>query len=1296
MSAKIKNSLSTFLEQAVVLSNNSIEILDKINEAVVSNEDSVTLTITDPSNPDTSITYQIPSFGYLKNEIDRLEATLTTMSNVGGTSSSRLRLSDGSYRKIIASKVPSEAPTITKVNNITNFEFKSNWFFEDMLNPMLYVTWDFTGQIPDNTRKVMIQRYILECDTIKKMKVFDTTFKGKSDIKYKDFLYTLVNNGIRYSLDDEIKELPPRSKRYTGNFSVVKGEMEDSINGKSMRYTLLDLKYTDSRADVMNTRVLSIGDIVEVVSDPITTRYKVTYIDVSANKVGLKCIEGLEPVKVGKDTLRISGTQDSTINADIPIGYGEREVIFVKPIDPDSNMPAASWSAGVGFFTNELTYTDNNGEKRTLQSFYQKNVVDFGQILLSYNEDYYPTVREGIIPNPPKLNYSDGEGDFKIVQINSQLTEGTDTASFRELIASKANIVTSINNNYKEIERQKTLIQTTNFVDGIEKKNANDKLTSLINEQEQLNSNYTSLINTIKSKYADTVEATPKYRVRGFWDIPEEKISPATGVQRIIKFKIRYRYLNKSGVANKEEEFTYGSNGLKVTGRFSNWNEIETKLRPRIKMGSKWGWEYINTANSDAVNINQLDIPIQKGEQVEIQVKSVSEAGFPSNPLESEWSDPIVVAFDDFAELEADDITALIKQNDADAAIQNVNSSFKMMNSHVASSFYANDTYYAHNAQVITSGFLTDEQKPITLYDKLQDLQNQITQIIEQINHTAGNLVVTLTTSDTTNTKKYVLTEKGVTYINAGNYTTEVSRMVNKKLGVAGKKNGMIVTKTFYLDITTDVQSGLYLLSKLSGNRTAMVPSSLKEDEIPTSTNEYSEFTGQGNYYEIYDNQLNPSNTSSIYYKTKGRYDLVPINLTGANELIDYTKVCPNGYQSAQCKGQFVYSRFRDVSDTFDMYVNTKEGDTDYGKFDINANFADSEIYITDNGSPDGGNISLTPEAKKILYGTTDDNSTYEKELELYNKLTGSDLSDIGDLETNILKTYPILYRLPKTWSKKPVTYKTLLAENNMSLKILKRLEMNTANNTINPTTPSLTPTSQAVNLSKLDNMTKKLAQRMVSTKNITGLSKSEVIIPKIQAAFGLSDWGVIKNIDLDEASEDDGSYITTHKIGYLETDRYLNGEDTCNSYLFLSPINHEQIQVEGDTANSAAVINSNDSIKVPIVYQYRMTDYKGNIFGKSGLKATDDKVKNTKYANIIGIDIWTDTSSDEPKQYDIVVYSTYGNSSIVDVTNSINTSTQSLIDATKNITTQLDGLVKQSISTGVFKEKKNMLRVVK
>jgi hypothetical protein len=137
----------------------------------------------------------------------------------------------------------------------------------------------------------------------------------------------------------------------------------------------------------------------------------------------------------------------------------------------------------------------------------------------------------------------------------------------------------------------------------------------------------------------------------------------------------------------------------------------------------------------------------------------------------------------------------------------------------------------------------------------------------------------------------------------------------------------------------------------------------------------------------------------------------------------------------------------------------------------------------------------------------------------------------------------------------------------------------------------------------------------------------------------------------------DDGSFVTTHKIGYEDSDRYRNGIETCDSYLFMSPLAHSEIQVEGDTNRSSAFIKSNESLRVPIIYQYRMEDYNGNIFGNKNYKSTNAIVKNTKYANIIGIDVWLNTLSDTPKQYDIIVYSTYNK----DNTRAIGTITKKL-----------------------------------
>jgi len=56
-------------------------------------------------------------------------------------------------------------------------------------------------------------------------------------------------------------------------------------------------------------------------------------------------------------------------------------------------------------------------------------------------------------------------------------------------------------------------------------------------------------------------------------------------------------------------------------------------------------WKTENVADGSEININQIDIPISKGEKVEIKVRTISEAGYPDNPLKSPWSEPIIMLF---------------------------------------------------------------------------------------------------------------------------------------------------------------------------------------------------------------------------------------------------------------------------------------------------------------------------------------------------------------------------------------------------------------------------------------------------------------------------------------------------------------------------------------------------------------------------------------------------------------------------------------------------------------------------
>ena len=1394
--SKISNSLSYFLEQALILEKNSLETVSKVTDAVTSQKDTVTLTLTDPNDTSKTITYSIPSFGYLKSEIERLDNSIKTLSNIESGSGSRVQLSDGSYRKIIAGKIASEAPTITTTNNITNFNFKSNWLFEDMMNPYLYANVDLSNSISTETERVLIQRYILNCTNSTQIQYFNNIKNNTTKVDYKNFLKGLLNNGITYVLDENYYDLPPIRRRYSGEFEIDRIlENTLSSDGKNIlgRLVLKNLLYTDNNSGVENTVTLKKNDILEIKENPVTTRYMVTYVDAATNEIKIKRLEGYTPITNGT-IFKISSNQVKKISVEIPVSFDRREVLFVKAIDPDSNIPSSKWSPGIVFYSNELKYTSPQGVTSTLETFYQKNVIDFGNIILSYSKDYYPSIVEGLKPDAPVLHYDaedDSASDFKIVQINKQLEEGTEANTFKKLIADKENALSQINNNNKLIEEQKELIQTTKFATTTEKLNAQNKLAEYVKNQGTYTSLYNSIVNQIKSQFAATYTEKPKYRVRGFWSIPSPKIGKSSGPQQIIQFKVRYRYLSESGVANKEEEFTYLDGTTNAIGRFSNWNEVLTPLRRRIKgVDGTYDWEKVNTADPDQININQLDLPIQNGEQIEIQIKSISEAGFPTNPMESDWSESVIIAFADFPELQGDDISEIIAQNRIDASVANVVGSITgTTNAHMSSSFYTNDKYFAHNAESITSGFLSPEQTPITLYDKLYDLQNQITAVTEQIERMSATLEVKLIDGED-NTKIYTLTEGGTTYINAGNYVDDKSKID------PDKRNGAIITKTYYIDISSDLQSGLEILSKIPGDRLSMCPNSITEVSSIISKENNNSNSIERNDYKNYDNVLTPNSIASDYYKSKGRYDLVPINLS-ASDVIDYQICSPNMYQSAQCKGQFIYSRFRNVSDTFNMYANDANNiPNDIGKFNPEAKFINSEnpYVFKNNDKSKGDNFWIERYNFYRPDGYTNDISSIDinkKEelfdyiVELYDNLTGSSLSpflyytendvtlymwkyvnskydtdndDNGDgeeytsyaarniitdkiptgennetvkilgiyyIDTNgdldvytkqtknykvngcinyvddilswkwedpntnqnsvnhgidyfkldeenfyitkvheedgtsttsvekgrvemknsydvIKKIEIVLNRLPKTFKKSPTSLKTLYSDS----KVLMRL-----NNLTNP-----------ISLNKLSNkitannsLIKKnvLQQSLIKANKIAARTSFDIkavksatlnqIEPKIQAAYGFADLGKIKDLNIDGyLSMDDGSYVTTHKIGYEENDSRRTGPSSCDSYLFLSPLNHSAIQVNGDTNQSNILIKTNESLKVPIIYQYRMEDYNGYIFGNKGYRTTDAIVKNTKYANIIGIDIWLNTLSDTPKQYDIVVYSTY------------------------------------------------------
>ena len=75
----------------------------------------------------------------------------------------------------------------------------------------------------------------------------------------------------------------------------------------------------------------------------------------------------------------------------------------MKAIDADSKLLAENWSPGVGYYTNELTLTQEDGVQITLAEFYKENVADFSRMIDALKVDSVPPAAVGVTPDAPVL-----------------------------------------------------------------------------------------------------------------------------------------------------------------------------------------------------------------------------------------------------------------------------------------------------------------------------------------------------------------------------------------------------------------------------------------------------------------------------------------------------------------------------------------------------------------------------------------------------------------------------------------------------------------------------------------------------------------------------------------------------------------------------------------------------------------------------------------------------------------------------------------------------------------------------
>lgn len=907
----VKNSLSGLVQQFLQMNQNAIETFERINEAITTDKQTVDIDLLKENNAITTVS--IPSFGYIKRELERLDANFKAMSSMDQGSAS-LKLADGTFRKLVKSKIKTAAQPVTNLNMPTLFETQSNLFFESFLSPLLKIKFDVSGQITEETERILSRKYLISSG--EPGLEFFSKYKDVENIDHGTFLADLTNSNVPYELDEEVIQMPHRDLSYYGTFSVIRTDIVQKsvqVNGTTTTtsvklYTLNKLTYSDSAKTLQETETLKIGDELIVNSGQDSTKYSIVSINAGTSQVELLLMEGYEGIKIGTDELKIHKAVNTPLNIDVNVGFDQRLVTFLKPIDPDSNIVAEKWSPGVAFYSNELKMTAEDGTIMTLADYYQAEVADFGQFIKALQSDRIPASTEALSPSAPDLISS----NFKVVQINTHLTDNDTFNSVKQLSSDKNNIVDKLKKLDDNIAAKKATLATTKFKSDIEKSKFVNEISSLSSERASETKMYSSIVNQIATAASDAniKQISPKYRVRGFWSIPEAMAVPGIKAQEIVRFIVQYRYLSTSGKASNVNQIEFQDGANKKTAAFSNWNEVLGPVRKRSKgVDGKYYWVYESEESADSVNFNSLDVAIQPGEVVQIRIKSQSEAGWPSNPAESDWSEIITVNFPE-GQVDTLDAISIVEMNDKEIAKVEITSELesKGVYQHVSDSFTANEKFFAHSASSIASGFLTAEQKPVTLFDKLADMTNQIQTLQETIAGIKGELSVELV-DETGNVTK--IQKNTVNKIFAGYYVDDIKGLQVQK--------GVVITKNFKLVLKNTRATTLELVARIAGTRTLPVWHSSNAGAFGTNPGATA---------------IDSKVLNDTYYTTEGKYDRVPVQyqnldstaLALTNNGVSYFQAAP--YQSAQLRGQYAYGRYMDISAENALYLETEVGST--------------------------------------------------------------------------------------------------------------------------------------------------------------------------------------------------------------------------------------------------------------------------------------------------------------------------------------------------------------------------------
>lgn len=775
-------NVSQYLVELQRLTQTNLSILKTINESFTSKKDHLAVQV-DGSQ------YVIPSYISLENKINALQENFYNLINSPKTGEAYFNL-DGNTQQIVVQGFNNTPPMSTFATRLGQavFGIEQNDVFKDFLTPIPYMEFDLSDMADDivsvNVRKIVPRNAELKA-------LFASYFENENDwsaVQNEADVRKAVDDykeDVDYVMYDTVMKLPVRKGSGTATY-VIEEVVDDWVDDDLIEHVTLKLRNNLTDPTLTNTLTYKrFEDLIEVplqVGDEIVTynescKMQIETIVSKSNTITVSILNDVYMNLAGTTTDDMTKIADicklkffKSIDADsykkvrVPLEEDQYVFIAIAPLCDRLNTQA-SWGTGVVLNTEKLQPVGDTSF--TYTNYYKENVRNIGDILYEITSMLSNTLSS--------LTYEDikayqsfsptlTDDTLEVVQINKHLNDSTTVKNIRSLYSQKKQLQADLSEVQAKITEINDSIAKINFDDTSNLRSAlTGQLTEFNNRRNDLVASLTTITNqiSIEANNSTVPIENAKYRIRGFVSINNGQVPVDESIQKdgkldasIIKgLKVQYRYKNVDQAQGTAVSIAAPN---AETFIFSDWNELDNPLRPRlVEIDSETNSiKYPIAEDNGAYNepsFNQIDIPITQGETVDIRVKFLYDFGYPFVELTSDWSQVLNVAFPEEYEKDVQ-ILDIIEENNNDIETNRFQNMIdnQGITSHVGDKVVDQDITYFHKPENIASGFYTDERRVIPLRDKLSEMAADITSLIDEVRGTsADDINVAIQNGDT-------------------------------------------------------------------------------------------------------------------------------------------------------------------------------------------------------------------------------------------------------------------------------------------------------------------------------------------------------------------------------------------------------------------------------------------------------------------------------------------------------------------------------------------------------------------